>query len=128
MRKIFILLFFAPLLMATTCDDDDRYHPGYPCTEIAVAGLNVTVTLDGNANITSDGITVTARSGNYIEDLVPDFSGAPMFSGAIERTGSYIITANKQGYETFVSQPVNVSSDRCHVIPQQLTVNLLPNP
>lgn len=127
MKKIAMLLFLAPLLMATTCNDDDHYR-NYPCTLEARAGLNVTVSLNGNPDITADGIAVTARDGNYIEDLFPNIPDTPNFSGAYERPGNYIVTVSKQGYQTYTSSVVRVEADRCHVIPEQLSVNLVPLP
>ncbi|MFT3794442.1 carboxypeptidase-like regulatory domain-containing protein [Flavobacterium sp.] len=127
MKKILMLLCLSSLLMSHTCTDDDRYYyHDYPCTEEARAGLNVNVSLNGNPNVSADGITVTARSGNYIEDLFPNIPDTPSFSGAYERAGNYIITVSKQGYETFVSNPVRVERDECHVIPRIISVNLIP--
>lgn len=128
MRKLLFILFFVPLLMSHTCEDDDHRYRHRPCTTEARAGLNVAVTLNGNSNITSDGISVTARDGNYIEDLIPNIPDTPVFSGAWERQGHYIITVTKSGYQTYVSNIVTVSHDECHVIPRQLTVDLVPNP
>jgi hypothetical protein len=128
MRKIIMLFCFAPILMSHTCEDDDHYRYGHPCTDEARAGLNVAVTLDGSSNITSDGISVTARDGNYIEDLLVNIPDTPVFSGAYERVGDYTVTVSKQGYQTYVSNTIAVTHDECHVIPRQLTVNLTPNP
>lgn len=127
MKKIIILLLLMPCLMATTCDDDDHYRD-YPCTAEARAGLNVSVSLNGNSGITADGIAVTARDGNYIEDLLPNTPDTPHFSGAYERPGNYTVTVSKQGYQTYISQPIHVKADRCHVIPEQLSVSLVPLP
>lgn len=127
MKKILLLLCASVLLMSHTCTDDDgRYWHDYPCTEEARAGLNVSVSLDGNSNVTAEGIVVTARDGNYIEDLYPNIPDTPNFSGAYERSGNYIITVSKQGFGTFVSNPIRVDRDECHVIPRQIQVNLLP--
>lgn len=128
MRKILMLLCLSSLLMSHTCNDDDHYyyHDRYPCTEEARAGLNVMVSLNGNPNVSPQGITVTARDGNYIEDLHPYAPGFAHFSGAYERTGNYIITVSKENYETFVSNPIRVERDECHVIPKQISVNLIP--
>ena len=126
MRKIILLLCFVPLLMAMTCDDD--YNNDIPCTEEARAGLNVSVSLNGDSGVTAEGITVTARDGNYIEDLTPVIPDTPQFAGAYERRGNYIVTVAKEGYQTYVSEYITVAHDRCHVIPKQLSVNLIPNP
>lgn len=127
MKKILLLFATAPLLMATTCEDDDHYRH-HPCTAEARAGLNVDVLLNGDQNVSAQGITVTAREGNYIEDLMPTIPDTPSFSGAYERPGTYVVTVAKEGYHTFVSNPVVVDHDDCHVIPQTLTVDLQPAP
>lgn len=122
-----MLLCLSSLLMSHTCNDDDRYYyHDYPCTEEARAALNVNVSLNGNSNVTNAGISVTARDGNYIEDLFPTIPDTPIFSGAYERTGNYIITVSKEGYETYVSNLVRVERDECHVIPRVISVNLIP--
>ncbi len=127
MKKLLILFCLAPLLMAHTCEDDDHRHHHNPCTMEARAGLNVMVTLDGEQLTSAAGISVTARDGNYIEDL--QTYGPPyVFSGAYERSGRYVITVTKDGYQDYVSPPVRVTQDECHVIPQQLSVDLVPNP
>lgn len=113
--------------MSHTCEDDD-YNHHHPCTDAARAGLNVTVTLNGEAINSDAGITVTARDGNYIEDL-ETYGQAPfIFSGAYERMGHYTITVSKPGYQDYVSNTVTVSHDECHVIPRQITANLVPIP
>lgn len=124
MKKLLILLVLAPLLMANHCEND-RNDFDNPCTTEARAGLNVNVTLDGSAEITNDGISVTARDGNYIEDLLPVYPDTPTFTGAYERPGNYIITVSKDGYQDYVSNTIGVAQDRCHVIPKQLTVDLV---
>jgi hypothetical protein len=95
--------------MANHCDNDDRYDNDYPCTMEARAALNVNVTLNGNSAITTDGITVTARDGNYIEDLLPVIPDTPTFSGAYERAGNYIVTVRKAGYQDYVSNNISVA-------------------
>jgi hypothetical protein len=50
-----------------------------------------------------------------------------VFSGAWERSGNYIITVSKPGYQTYTSSVITVTSDVCHVIPQQIEVVLVAN-
>ncbi|SCY55608.1 carboxypeptidase-like regulatory domain-containing protein [Flavobacterium caeni] len=128
MRKLLLLFALTPLLMAHTCEDDDYHRHHHPCTTEARAGINVTVTLNGEAITTPSGIVVTARDGNYIEDLQPIIPDTPTFSGAWERPGLYIVTVSKTGYQTYTSEPLPVHRDECHVIPEHLTINLVPNP
>jgi hypothetical protein len=106
-----------------TCENDDPIN----CTLEARAGLNVTV-INSQTNIPIvEDVTITAQDGSYQEILEYFPGGEFVFSGAYERIGTYIITVNKEGFQTFTSQAITVSNDVCHVIPQQLTVNLVPN-
>ncbi len=93
------------------------------CTAEARAGLNVYVR-DSLTNVPiTNGITVTARDGSYI-DTLRNIEGMSGFSGAWERKGTYIITVESSGYLTYISNPVTVSADECHVIPQVIFVLL----
>lgn len=123
MKKIFLVLACMPFLLAATCDDDDVY-----CTQEAKAGLNITVKDALTNEILSNGVAVTAQDGTYTETLEA-FTGdaTTVFIGAWERQGTYIVTVSKQGYQTFTSSPIQVTSDECHVIPQILNVGLQPN-
>ena len=124
MKKLFLLLCCTPLLLATTCESDDDQ---IICTTQAVAGLNVTViNSQTNAPITED-VTVSAQDGNYQETLEYFPGGEFVFSGAYERAGTYFITVTKTGFQPFNSQAITVTRDECHVIPEQITVNLVPN-
>ena len=123
MKKIILALTCVPFLLATTCeDDDDQIY----CTQEAKAALNVSVSLGAMSSITSEGVTVVATDGNYSETLVVVNENDPIFSGAYEREGSYTITVSKTGYVTYTSEIITVTSDVCHVIPQQRTILLQP--
>jgi len=97
-----------------------------PCTEEARAGLNITVKNAVSNQVLGPGITVTAKDGNYTETLEFFNANNPVFSGAWERAGTYIVTVSGVGYVTFVSEPITIISDECHVFPQQLQVSLQP--
>ena len=122
MKKIILLLFCMPLLLASTCEDDENQ---IVCTTDFVNGLNVTV-VDSETQVPLvEGVTVTAVDGDYNE-VLPLFPGLEyIFSGAGERVGSYIITVTKVGYITYTSQPIVVTRDVCHVIPKQVFVELV---
>jgi hypothetical protein len=122
-KKIFLLLAFTPFLLAMTCDDDDEVY----CTQESKAALNVSVSLGAMSSITSEGVTVVATDGNYSETLVVVNENDPIFSGAYEREGNYIIIVSKEGYQTYSTESITVTRDVCHVIPQQIHVVLVPN-
>lgn len=120
MKKILLLLAF----ITFGCSDDDLADE-VVCTTEARAGLQVTVTDAVTGMALAEGVTVTATDGNYMETLEqPGIFN--QFTGAWERAGTYIITVTKNGYQTYVSQPVTVGADVCHVITETVTVTLQP--
>ena len=124
MKKIYLIVACMPFLLAMTCDDDNQVI----CTQEAKAGLNITVKDAVTNVILSTGVTVTAQDGMYTETLeVLDGDDSAVFIGAWERQGTYIVTVSKEGYQTFISSPIQVTADECHVIPQLLNVALQPN-
>ncbi len=124
MKKFILLFVFAPFLIATSCDDDNNQ---IVCTQEVKAGLAVTVSLGSESSITADGVTVVATDGNYSETLSVINSADRMFFGAWERTGNYVITVSKEGYQTYTTAPITVTADQCHVITELIHVSLIPN-
>jgi len=124
MIKILLFFSFLPLVFLSTCEDDEDNQ--IACTEEARAGLNVTVSLGAMSSITGEGVTVVAKDGNYTETLTYFNAQDPIFSGAYERSGNYILTVSKEGYQTYTSGVISVKRDECHVIPQKIHVGLLP--
>ena len=122
MKKGFLFLF---LLLLLSCNEASDTEPIF-CTTEAKAGLNVAVNLaESSSSIPiSEGLTVIATDGNYSETLSFYDAQNPIFSGAYERPGIYIITVTKPGRQTYVSQPIIITRDVCHVIPNNLSVVL----
>ncbi|MBD3582041.1 carboxypeptidase-like regulatory domain-containing protein [Flavobacterium selenitireducens] len=128
MKKLILILFCFPLLMAATCEDeDDTRFLDDNCTDEVVAGLNVKVKDFSTGAYLSDGVSVTAQDGDYSEvlDLIPS-SEPPTFSGAWERPGTYTIIVQKSGYGTFQSNAFPVTQNPCHVNPRDFTFELTP--
>ena len=123
MKKLLLIIAMAPLLLATQCDEEDN---GIACTEEARAGLNITVKDAETNDYLNEGVSVIATDGSYSETLISFDVVEPIFSGAYEREGNYIITVSKSGYVTYTSEIITVTSDVCHVIPQQITILLQP--
>tara|TARA_R110000850_G_scaffold271031_2_gene404721 strand:- start:113682 stop:114008 length:327 start_codon:yes stop_codon:yes gene_type:complete len=96
------------------------------CTQEARAGLNVTVKDAATNNYLGLGTTVLATDGDYSETLEYMDGIVPTFAGAWEREGNYILTVSAEGYAAYVSETITVTSDECHVIPQQVEVLLQP--
>jgi len=124
MKKWIFLLGFTPFLMAMQCNEDDNRNL-INCTQEARAGLNVTVQDAISHSVLTDGVTVQATDGTYSETL-ERIPGSDVFSGAWEREGSYVLTVSKEGYQTHTSETLIVTADVCHVIPQNRTVELVP--
>lgn len=123
MKKLFFILLVACVYGCNTDDDLNTSDPVF-CTEEAIDGLKVTV--KGPTDLFSiEGVTVTAKDGNYSENLENVFD-SNVFSGATERAGTYIITVSKPGFQTFVSEsPIVVEEDLCHVLTESVEVVLL---
>lgn len=124
MTRLFMFLSILPLFILSTCEEEDDKQ--IMCTEEARAGLNVTVSLGIKSSLAGTGVTVIANDGNYSETLSYYNELDPIFSGAYERSGNYILTVSKQGYQTYTSGVITVTRDECHVIPQKIHVTLLP--
>ena len=120
MKTLYVCSIF--LFLSCTFNNTDEIQ----CTEEARAGLNITVKNAVTNQVLGNGITVTAKDGNYMETLAFFDANNPVFSGAWERAGTYIVTVSGVGYITFVSGAITVAADECHVIPQQLQVVLQP--
>lgn len=123
MKKLLLIVVLFPFLLATQCDEEDN---GIACTEEARAGLNITVKDAETNDYLNEGVSVIATDGSYSETLISFDVAEPIFSGAYEREGNYTITVSKTGYITFTSEIITVTSDVCHVIPQQRTIILQP--
>lgn len=119
MKNSFLILIVLVLLGCNQNDD-------VACTMEARAGLNVTVKDAATNNYMGIGTTVVATDGNYSETLEYMEGIIPTFAGAWERAGNYILTVSAEGYVTFVSETITVTSDECHVIPRQVEVLLQP--
>ena len=117
-------LLFCSLFLFLSCTSNKIDE--IQCTEEARAGLNITVKNAVSNQVLGTGIKVIAKEGNYSETLEFFDANNPVFSGAWERVGTYIVTVSGVGYTTFVSNAITVTADECHVILQQLQVSLQP--
>jgi len=117
MKKLAFLFLIA---LFAACSDDDKTEP---CTTEFVAGLRVDV-LFGVTPV-GEGITVTATDGDYIEELVYTETTFE-YEGAYERPGTYTITVTGDGYQPYVSEPITVTEDACHVQTQEVSISLAP--
>ncbi len=119
MRQVLLLLLAAA---ASSCD---RGEPPLACTAFAAAGLNVAVTNAATGQPICDA-TVTATEGAYSERLL---EGACSFAGAIERPGTYVVRAEREGFVPKDVPQVQVVMDGkpCpHVQQVRLAIALTP--
>lgn len=122
MKKIMLFLS----ILAISCNSNDDNDGQTNCTDIFMYGLNVTVK-DAVTNVTlQEGVLVKAVDGSYEETLQVEEIPSAVFVGAGERAGNYILTVSKDGYQTFTSQVITLTADECHVIGQEITVELQP--
>ena len=119
MKKIGFLL----LVLFTACSDNDS---DTACTEEYVPGLIVIVKDAETGKVLEEGVVVTATDGAYNEDLDIISENSSYFYGAFERAGSYILSVYKEGYIDYTSDTIEAGADRCHVITEEVTVELQP--
>ncbi|MCF7559688.1 hypothetical protein L3X39_03490 [Sabulilitoribacter multivorans] len=81
--------------------------------------------IDTDAIIT-EGVTIEAIDGPHQETLVLSES-SNSFYGAGERAGTYTLTITSLDYQTYVSDPIEVSRDECHVITETIEILLQSN-
>lgn len=122
MKKIMLFLS----ILAISCNSNDDNDGQTNCTDVFMYGLNVTVK-DAVTDVTlQEGVLVKAVDGSYEETLQVEENPSAVFVGAGERAGSYVLTVSKAGYQTFTSQTITLTADECHVIGQEITVELQP--
>ena len=112
------------LVLVSCSNDDGNSEPS--CTLEFVLGLNVTVRDVVTTNPITQDVVVTATDGNYSE-VLELIAGTEIFGGAGERAWNYTLTVTAPGFETFVSDPVRVTANECHVITEQVDISLIRN-
>ena len=112
-------------LLAVGCGETPP--PGVACPAIAAAGLDVAVVDDRNGQPLCDA-TVTAREGSYSEQLT---ALSCRYVGAIERPGTYLLSAERSGYRAATRAGVSVvmGGGTCpHVVQTTVELRLSPLP
>jgi hypothetical protein len=118
MKRLVVIL----AVLSFACSDNN--NGGINCTDEYVPGLSVTVKDSLTGKVLEKGVTVIAADGNYTEELEMISESSSGFYGAFERTGSYTLTVSKQGYRSHTSDSIELDADQCHVITQEVTVEL----
>lgn len=117
---------YALLLMITFLTTCDKLDDGIICTDQFVYGLNVIVKDASTNDILVDGLTLTARDGEY-EEVLMNFPNSTNYVGAGERPGNYIITVTSMNYEEYTTPTIAVGADECHVVPEIVEILLQTN-
>ena len=113
---------FAAAMFAAACFDPSG--PG-ACTLEAVAGITVDLRGEGGLALAAEDASGRAVDGARVQDLQPFFD---QLVGAWEAAGTYTVTVEKPGFETWVRQDVRVEEGGCHVVPVRLEAVLSPRP
>jgi hypothetical protein len=84
---------------------------------------------DGAGQPAADGARGAVHDGAYVDSLRPNvWDGGQLlgFRAAYERAGTYTVTVEKPGYQSWQVDGVRVTRDECHVRTQRLVATLVP--
>ena len=112
-------LILAVALTAGACDGDP-----VACTEQAVAAIVVSVQDSASGAPAGRGARIIAKDGAFADTARATASYDGPYQVALERSGTYTVTVEQQGYRTWSRSGVSVSRDRCHVRTAALTARL----
>jgi hypothetical protein len=127
MRSSLLALILAALLVPSTgCDDDPAPDEG-GCSLDARTSLLLTIVDAETGELPEADLTVT-----YLVDGEDPNYPAEQWSGGdfqlgLEHEGTFEVTVSAEGYET-VTQEYEVTSDECHVMTLEVTLELTPSP
>jgi hypothetical protein len=119
MKKLTLVLciFMAMATFTIACSDDDHKEDEYPCVMVALPAVEVKVTNAVTGDILTEGVTVTATDGTHVATLVNRgglfYFGAPAPGEALNYPVT--VSAAKEGYATYTSEPFTVLSGPCGV-------------
>ena len=119
--KVATLLVFACTLASSAC----KLVPG-ACTTEAAPAVSVTVRDSATNALVGRGARIIARDGEFADtaDFSNEYDGP--YGLAHERTGSYDVTVDQQGYRVWSRAGVNVTRGECHVRTVSITARLQP--
>jgi hypothetical protein len=117
--KVATVLVLACTLGSSAC----KLVPG-ACTTEAKPAVSVTVYDSATNALVGRGARIIARDGAFADtaDFSNEYDGP--YGLAHERTGSYDVTVEQQGYRAWSRAGVNVTDDECHVRTVSVTARL----
>lgn len=96
------------------------------CTSEVVVGIVVHVT-DALSHADLCDATVILKNASGYEER-PTAMGTPcQYAGAWEQPGTFSVEVSRSGYQVARRQGIAVTQDNCHVVTQDVKVELAPN-
>ncbi|MCG8469403.1 MAG: carboxypeptidase-like regulatory domain-containing protein [Gemmatimonadetes bacterium] len=119
-RDVVRPLAVAAVMAGSACGDTPE---PIVCTDEFVYGLIVDVH-EGSGGPGTEGAVGVAIDGSFA-DTLQSFDSVRMV-GAGERSGTYDVTIEKDGFATWSTANITVTADECHVTPVRLDAVLIP--
>ena len=130
MRKSHVVLLFALALVASGCSlVGSEEEKDVVCTLELRPGIVVDVTNAATGEPVETGAVGYARDGAFVDTLEGVYSEAAdetELFGAHERGGTYDVRVEKEGFETWTREGVEVEEGVCHVKTVELKAELTP--
>lgn len=112
--------------VATACNNP---FASSDCSTLGVAGIVVTVVDAGTNRAPTATPAIRLEDGAHVEEYTTPFpqSDPPLYSGAVERPGTYRLVVSAAGYQDYVMANINVTrGGRCNYLSGvRLTVPLV---
>ena len=121
MKSKYLIAIVSFMLLLGSCEDKESEN--IICTLNFVNGLDINLIEKSTGNSITGNAQIVAKDGNYSETM-QNIENNVSFTGAGERKGTYILTVTSDNYKTFISDPITVNADECHVITEYRTYDL----
>lgn len=118
-KKIIAIISF--ILLFNSCEENNDEI--IICTLNYVYGLHINLVEKTTNNSITGTVNVVAKDGDY-EEILENANPNDSFFGAGERKGTYVITITSNNYKTYISEPIVVTGDECHVTTVSKTFEL----
>lgn len=121
MKAIKMIAIVSCILLFNQCNENEPEE--VVCTLNYVYGLHINLIEKSTTNPIYGAVTIIATEGNH-EETLENYGSNSSFFGAGERQGTYVLTITSVNYKTFISEPIEVDGDECHVNTQSRTFEL----